>query len=166
MSEITARFALPLLQAGQAQKEIDHNEALTRIDAALHPLVRDAGIETPPASPAEGEAWLLGAAPTGDWAGRALTLAVFTGGGWRFVAPGVGMSVWSIAAGRYLRWDGGGWRDGELVGARLSIAGLQVVGARAAAVPDASGGTTIDTQARATLAALLAALRGHGLIAV
>lgn len=165
MSETTARFALPLLQAGQAQKEIDHNEALARIDAALHPLVEAADMTTPPATPVEGAAWLLGAAPGGDWTGQPHALAIFTGGGWRFVAPTIGMSVWSVAAGRYLRWDGGAWRDGELVAARLSVGGAQVVGAQEPAVADPGGGAIVDAEARAALAALLAALRGHGLIA-
>ena len=46
--------------------------------------------------------------------------------------------------------------------------GVQVVGARGAAVADPAGGAVIDVQCRAQLAALLATLRaatGHGLIA-
>jgi hypothetical protein len=45
------------------------------------------------------------------------------------------------------------------------VAGTQVVGAQGAAVADASGGATIDTEARAALNALLARARAHGLIA-
>lgn len=165
MTETTARFALPLLQAGQAQKEIDHNEALARIDAALHPLVIAAEAVTPPTSPVDGQAWLLGAAPTDAWAGQAHALAEWTDGGWRFVAPTTGMAVWSLAVGRYLRWDGAAWRDGELAATVLRVDGVQVIGAQAAAIPDPSGGGVIDGQARSALAALLAAARAHGLIA-
>ena len=35
MSDATARLALPFIAPGQAQKELFHNEALTRIDALL-----------------------------------------------------------------------------------------------------------------------------------
>ncbi|MGL4312420.1 MAG: DUF2793 domain-containing protein, partial [Sphingomonas sp.] len=35
MAETTSRLALPLLAAGQAQKEMFHNEALALIDLAL-----------------------------------------------------------------------------------------------------------------------------------
>lgn len=42
---------------------------------------------------------------------------------------------------------------------------VQVVGAQQAAVADATGGATVDTEARAAINALLARLRTHGLIA-
>lgn len=45
------------------------------------------------------------------------------------------------------------------------INNTKVVGAQGAAVADASGGATVDTEARAALNALLARLRAHGLIA-
>lgn len=44
------------------------------------------------------------------------------------------------------------------------IAGTKVVGARGAAVPDATGGVTIDAEARTAINDLLARLRTHGLI--
>ncbi|MFN3746711.1 MAG: DUF2793 domain-containing protein [Hyphomicrobiaceae bacterium] len=48
------------------------------------------GSETPPASPAIGDAYFLGAAPTGEWAGEGERIAVYTARGWVFVAPPVG----------------------------------------------------------------------------
>ncbi len=44
------------------------------------------------------------------------------------------------------------------------VAGTQVVTSQQAAIPDATGGVTIDTEARAALNALLAELRIHGII--
>ncbi len=61
-------------------------------------------------------------------------------------------------------YRGGAWVFGEVHATALVVGGDQVVGARASAVADPAGGTTIDTQARATLANLLANLRAHGLI--
>jgi len=46
-----------------------------------------------------------------------------------------------------------------------SVAGTQVVAAQGAAVSDASGGATVDTEARAAINALLARCRAHGIIA-
>jgi len=51
------------------------------------------------------------------------------------------------------------------VSGEYKVSGTQVVGARQAAIPDASGGATIDVEARAALNQLLAELRTHGLIA-
>jgi hypothetical protein len=40
----TARFALPLIAPGQAQKEVYHNEALTAVDAALHACIEGSSL--------------------------------------------------------------------------------------------------------------------------
>jgi Protein of unknown function (DUF2793) len=162
----TARLALPLIAPGQAQKEMTHNEALTLLDLAVQAGVTAARVDTPPAAPAIGECWIVGDAPEGAWAGRAGALAGWTAGGWRFVAPREGMSVWS--AGDTMAWTfrAGLWRRGELRGVSLRVNGRQVVGAQAAAIATPAGGTTVDTEARAAISALLAALRGHGLIDV
>lgn len=165
MSDETGRLKLPMLEPGQAQKEMTHNEALATLDLAVQASVLAAGLDTPPATPAIGESWIVGAAPGGDWAGHALKLAGWTAGGWRFIAPFAGLSAWSVADGAVARFDGVGWRIGELSGARVVIAGAQVVGPRGAAIADPSGGSTVDGKARITIAAILAALRAHGLIA-
>lgn len=165
MAETSARFSLPYLAAGQAQKEIFHNEALTLIDAALHPVAQTAGDNTPPSSPAIGQGWIVGASPTGAWAGQADAIAVWTDGGWRFIAPKPGMLVWVNADAVWARRAASAWVIGDLVGASFSVGGEQVVGARQAAIADPAGGATVDSEARAALAALLAAVRMHGLIA-
>lgn len=161
----TVRLALPLLHAGQAQKEVDHNEALARLDLAVHASVVEAGRNDPPAAPAEGACWIVGASPVGAWAGHAHALAGWTQGGWRFVAACAGMTVWRSGDGLTLRHDGAGWIAGELHASRVLIAGEAVIGPRGNAIADPVGGTAPDGEARAAIAAILAALRGHGLIA-
>lgn len=165
MDDATPRFALPLLAAGQAQKELTHNEALALIDAALHAAVEEVGVDAPPTEPAEGACWIVGSAPTGVWSAHAGAIAGWTDGGWRFVAARDGMSVWDAASGQPARFHAGGWTVGELVGARVIVAGEAVVGAQQPSIVDPAGGSTIDAEARASVAAILAALRTHGLIA-
>jgi hypothetical protein len=91
-------------------------------------------------------------------------LAVWTDGGWRFAAPVPGMKVWNQAAGFWLVWSGTAWIAGELSGSRIKIGGVQVVGQRQPDVPSPSGGTIIDAEARAAVAAVIVALKSHGLI--
>lgn len=163
-ADSTSRLALPLLDPGQAQKEMSHNEALARLDLLVQPVVVAVGTDDPPATPAPGQCWIVGDAPTGAWAGNAGALAGWTDGGWRFVAPSKGMAVAIGGTGVSARFAAGGWRVGELVGSAVLIAGQQVVGPRAAAIPLPSGGTTVDGEARAAIDALIAALVNHGLI--
>jgi hypothetical protein len=163
--DTTARLALPLLQAGQAQKEMTHNEALARLDLAVQARVETMGLNDPPADPAAGGCWIVGPAPTGAWAGNAGVLAGWTADGWRFVAPIEGMEAWVADQAVRARYGGGAWQAGELAGKQLLIDGVKVIGVQESAIADPAGGTTIDAEARATIGAILAALRGHGLIA-
>jgi hypothetical protein len=164
MSDTSARFALPYLLPGQAQKEAFHNEALARVDAVLHACVAGAPTSEIPPDPAPGESWIVGPDATGSWAGRADNLATWTEGGWRFVAPIPGMTVWQVDTGYLIYWTGAAWSDGNWPSAGLTIGGQQVVGARLETVPSPSGGTIIDAEARAALGAVIVALRTHGLI--
>ncbi len=161
----TARLGLPMLQPGQAQKELYHNEALALIDLTLHATVEAIGLNAPPANPTPGTCWVVGAAPTGAWAGVAHRLAGWTAGGWRFVPPIDGMTVWSLSDALEARFVDDSWVVGDTQVARLMIGGVQVVGARQPGIADPVGGATIDVEARAALALILSALTAHGLIA-
>lgn len=165
MPEHSDRLALPLLSAGQAQKELYHNEALAILDLIGHAAVEDHGIDTPPATPAIGQCWVVGTSPAGAWAGHAGALAGWTSGGWRFVAPRAGLLVWDAGAGFWLHYDGSNWITGALTGSSLKIGGVQVVGTQSGTIPDPTGGGVIDVQARAAIALILNAIRTHGLIA-
>ncbi|MES2986902.1 MAG: DUF2793 domain-containing protein [Pseudomonadota bacterium] len=160
---LTPRLALPLLAAGQAQKEMYHNEALARIDLTLHGNICAVGEEIPPEDPVPGQCWILGNAPTGDWNGHAMEVAGWTEGGWRFVSPCEGMRLWLGLDTGFATFSGGEWRTGEEYG-RVLVDGLQIIGPRGAAIVEPSGGVTVDAEARATILAVLNAMREHGLV--
>src|SRR5438067_6550520 len=96
--------------------------------------------------------------------GKAESLAAFTSGGWRFVTPVEGMSVYVKTSGSWANYRLGTWEIGTLRGSSVVVGGQQVVGSRGAAIPSAIGGTTVDSQVRAAADQILAALRQHGLI--
>lgn len=138
----TARFALPNLFPGQAQKEFFVNESLARLDAVLHPAI-EAEMPGPPASPVDGQAWLVANGAAGDWAGHEGKLAAWQSGGWIFVAPVDGMIIFDRSTGGSLAFTGT-WQ--RLV---------------APSVP--TGGTTTDSEARAAIASIIASLQGAGI---
>lgn len=162
--DLTPRLGMPMLQPGQAQKELFHNEALALIDIATQATVVAVGTATPPAGPVAGQCWVVGAGATGVWSGREGALAGWTAGGWRFITPREGMAVWSIADGTFARFAGSTWVVGEATCARLVIGADQVLGARRPAITLASGGVVVDVEARAAIEAVLTMLRDHGLI--
>jgi hypothetical protein len=47
------------LQAGQAQKELTHNEALALIDMLLHAQVESMTVATPPGGAVVGQCWVV-----------------------------------------------------------------------------------------------------------
>lgn len=162
--DATPRWALPQLFAGQAQKELYHNEALVRIDMLLHGLAESATETTPPVTPDVGMCWIVSTGATGAWDGQDGALACWTEGGWRFIAPGAGLSLWVGDSGRRIRHDGAGWQDEQVQADGFFVGGNQVVGGRLPAVADAAGGATVDNEARTAIAAILNAMRAHGLI--
>jgi hypothetical protein len=162
--ETTPRLELPFLAAGQAQKEITHNEALQALDLLVQPVVQSAALGAPPTSPALGACWIVAAAPTGGWADHGGAIAQWTAGGWRFAEPRAGWRCHVIDEGAERVHDGSGWRlvatrpDGYYVG------GQRVIGSRQSAITAPVGGTMIDSEARTTIGQMLNALRAHGLV--
>ena len=159
----TPRLALPLLEPGQAQKEMTHNEALARLDLLVHGRLVAFGVDLPPASPAPGECWVIGDAPAGVWSGHAHAVAGWTAGGWRFVAPQEGMRLWMGAETGFALFRGGAWHLGEAFG-KVFVEGHQVVGSPVDAIAEPSGGMTVDAEARTAIVSVLNALRAHGLL--
>lgn len=164
-TDMSDRFALPLLSSGQAQKEMTHNEALAIIDMLLHPHAESATLSAPPGSAAAGQCWIVAAGATGEWAGRDGELACMTSGGWRFAAPRAGMRVAVGGDGQVHAHDGSGWNADSVRPDGFYLDGERIIGHRGDAIADPAGGATIDGEARAVLALLLAAMRDHGLIA-
>lgn len=112
MFQNTPRLTLPLIQQGQAQKHVTHNEALAVLDALVQPVARDADRTGPPESPAEGDVHIVAAGAVDDWFGREGAIAVFFNNGWTFQAPASGWSMHVEALGRTMTFDGTTWASG------------------------------------------------------
>ena len=160
----TPRLRVPFLSPGQAQKEFFHNEALQTFDILVAAAIEEPPRNSPPSAPALGACYIVGSAPTGVWAGTAQNIAAFTSGGWRFTPPFEGLTAYVRSTATSAAYRAGAWEIGVLRGTNVVIGGQQVVGGRAGAIASASGGTTVDAQARSVIDQILGAMRQHGLI--
>jgi hypothetical protein len=165
MNDTSDRLALPLIAPGQAQKEMTHNEALTRLDIMVQPVVQAVAPASVPASPTLGQCWIVGVSAAGAWAGHDGALAAWTAGGWRFVAAFEGMTAWSIADAMVVVRRGAVWILGEVNARQIRVDNVRVLTARQPAIATPAGGTVVDGESRAAIGAILATLRTHGLIA-
>lgn len=141
----TPRHSLPLLFAGQSQKEFYVNEAHALTDALLHAACEGEAVDPPP-GPAEGECWLVASGATGEWAGEDGKLAAREAGNWLLIAPSDGMRLFDRATGQILLFRDGWQRP------------------PAPAAP--SGGSVIDAEARTAIAELISALGQAGVLPV
>ena len=139
----TTRFELPLLFAGQAQKELFVNELAARLDALLHGAI-EAELAAPPASPSDGQAWLIASGASGEWAGKTGQIAARQAGNWLYFVPRDGLRLLNRTSGQDLRYKG-----------------VWLTASRPAAP---SGGTTVDSEARAAINAVISSLTTAGII--
>ena len=135
---------------GQAQKETSVNEALHLLDVIVAGAVEEAARTDPPATPAVGTSYIVAEQATGEWSAmRVRSQRSLPAGGNTSRRP---MASWS--------WR----RRPERRFAMAAGHGSRSVGSRQAPIPDVTGGTTADAESRAAIAAILRALRAHGLI--
>jgi hypothetical protein len=139
----TPRYRLPLLFAGQSQKEVAVNGAHALADMLLHPAVEGESAASPAAA-ADGDCWLVGASATGLFAGQEGSLACRQADVWTFTPPQDGMRLFDRSSGQFLLFAGG-WR-------------------REVAIAQPAGGTTIDAEARASIVAILHLLQRTGML--
>ena len=105
----TVKLSLPLIQAAEAQKHVTHNEALDTLDALVHLAVLDRDLTAPPASPADGDAYIPAAGAGGEWSGRDNDVVVWQGGLWRHYSPQTGWRAFIIDEQKVFVWDGSAW---------------------------------------------------------
>lgn len=104
---ITPKLGINLLATNTAQKEIVINEALVSFDAIIGGSVL-AIQNGPPASPADGDAYIVGTAPTGAWTGHENDIA-FWFNGWRFIDTIQKMRMWVMSPGAFFTRQVGSW---------------------------------------------------------
>lgn len=119
----TPIWGIPEIESQQAQPEVTHNEALLLLQILLGGA--EGQQNAPPGGPADGDIYIVGAAGSGDWAGRDESVAIYReGAGWRFL-PGEdddgspipigtaheGLRVWRKDLSAETVWTGSAWEE-------------------------------------------------------
>ena len=97
----TPNLNLPLLFAGQSQKEFFVNQSLTILDA-IAPKTITASLQHPPENAEEGDCYRVMAGASGPWTDHIDQMAMRLGGSWHFVAPNEGLCVFDATEGHWL----------------------------------------------------------------
>lgn len=109
---------LETLVDGQNGAEIVVNEALYMLDAFMGGISTETA--TPPGSPTEGAAYVVGVSATGVWSGQDGKVAIFSNGVWSFFNVGPVRPFWSTTQ----NIDCEFYRDGSLVTSRVVSMGV------------------------------------------
>ena len=118
MSDITTHLLLPYILASQAQKHVTHNEALRLLDAMVQLSVLDRDLTSPPASPADGDRYIVASSATGLWSGWDLNVAFWVDGVWLRMVPRPGWLAWIADEAAFVVWNGSAW---DLVGEPVDV---------------------------------------------
>ena len=105
----TPNLGLPYIDAGQAQKHVTHNEALRVLDTLVQLAVLDRDLTAPPASPAEGQRWIVKTGATGAWSSHDNRIAAWQDGAWQFSTPAAGWVAYVADEEILVAWDGSAW---------------------------------------------------------
>jgi Protein of unknown function (DUF2793) len=98
----------------------DGERALFRgIQTLVMPNCKSMALSTPPVSPTFGDTYVIGAAPSGAWAGQANSITawaidsqdgVVTTGRWEFYAPQAGWRIYDQNTTAFYVWNGSVWQ--------------------------------------------------------
>ncbi len=110
MPDITTHLLLPYILAAQAQKHVTHNEALRLLDAMVQLSVLDRDLTAPPASPADGDRYIVASGATGLWSGWDLNVTTWVDGVWMRLVPRPGWLAWIADEASFAGWTGTIWK--------------------------------------------------------
>jgi hypothetical protein len=88
---------------------------LKRLGAIVGLSVKDRGLTAPPASPADGDRYIIPPGATGDWAGRTDQIAVRINGAWEYHAPQVGWLAYIEDEDKLTVFKPTGWSAGVAI---------------------------------------------------
>lgn len=184
MTDNSPRLGLPYVRAGQLQKHVTVNEALTRLDGLVQTVIQSRALAAPPSVTDEGAIYVVAGAGSGAWSGfEDGTMVVAEMGQWRTFSPVEGqmavvLDEESIIVFAQQAWQPlSQWLGGNMQVARLGIGTIadannlfsaRLNQALCTALPVPEGGTgdvrfSLNKSGNANTASLLFQSAGAGL---
>ena len=98
----------------QAQPHVTVNEAMRWLECFANLIVLDKDLSDPPESPSpeDGDRYIVGAAPTGDWSGQEGKIALYMANAWAFRSAPIGTRAYVLDEDADYRFTGAspdGW---------------------------------------------------------
>ena len=97
---------------GESGWHTSMDPTLKRLGAVVGLSVKDRDLTTPPASPVDGDRYIIPAAATGVWAGKTNQIAVRLAGAWEYYTPKVGWLCYIEDEAKLTVFKSTGWSAG------------------------------------------------------
>jgi hypothetical protein len=125
---ISPRLGLSYILPQQAQKHVSANESFRRLDTLVQMSAKSASLAVEPASPAEGDAYILPASPSGaNWdAMTGGSIAAYQDGQWTEYAAREGWRSYVEDAAAFFAFNGAGWIEEASSGLPASVPSLGI----------------------------------------
>jgi Protein of unknown function (DUF2793) len=95
-ADTSPNLRLPYLMAAQAQKHVTLNESLRALDCLVQLSVLSRALGTPPATPANGDRYIVASAASAAWTGQTDRIAAWQDNAWMFYPAQVGWQAWVV----------------------------------------------------------------------
>ncbi|MEO0329852.1 MAG: DUF2793 domain-containing protein [Pseudomonadota bacterium] len=126
------RLDLPYILSSQAQKHVTHNEAIKMLDVLVQGVALSRSLSSPPASPNEGDAYIVSTGSSGNWLGKENSIAAWQDGIWVFYSASIGWRFWITDISAIVVFDGNIWQSMNDGGGAMTGA-IDLLGINAAA---------------------------------
>lgn len=107
----STNLGLSYIAPAQAQKHVTVNESFRLLDAVVQLSVIDKDLTAPPATPNEGDRYIVAAGANGDWTVQDNNIAAFQDGSWSFHVPSIGWQTYITDENAIFVFDGTNWMD-------------------------------------------------------
>ena len=130
----TPNLNLSLLANKQALRSTFHDDALKDLDTLVMLAAIDRDLSSPPASPSDGDRYIVKTPGSGDPAWVDDNVVVYIDGGWTSYAPQVGWTCWVADEQLLLAWSGSAWEPAvDPLGGGSELQNLSLLGVGTAA---------------------------------